>query len=400
MAPPDYPFPGGSPLDPPPRLAELRATDPVSRVTLASGPAWLLTRHTDVRAAIAEPALVAVMPGLFEGTEPEREQAAEAGFLMMADGPAHQRLRRPLAGAMSARRIAELRPRIEARARELVAALAGAGGGEVVRELAAPLAIDALGALIGVDVTARPDFARWSDDSAAMFGGSDPEAMAESGAQLFGFVGELVAAERHGDGLIGDLLRLVPDDGLALTDPEVTGLVGQLLMAGYVPTAMVTALGVHRVLRDPDLVGSVRGDPSMLAGLVDELLRLDPGAAATVDRVVRARGAVELGGHTFDDGEVLVLPLGAANRDPDVFADPDRLDPYRRPNPHLSFFPGPHHCVGAALARTVLAAMIGALLEHPATIGLDGEPTWVTGVLGETQLTALPLHVGAAAVVR
>lgn len=392
MTAPDYPFPGGSPLDPPPRLAEIRATAPISRVALASGPAWLLTRHADVRAAIAEPDLQAFMPGLFEGTDAERDQAAEAGFLMMADGPAHQRLRRPLAGAMSARRIAELRPRIERRAHELVGLLADSGGGEIVRELAAPLAIDALGALIGVDVTARPDFARWSDDSAAMFGGSDPQAMAETGEKLFGFIGELVAAERDGDGLIGDLYRLVPGDGVALTDAEVTGLVGQLLMAGYVPTAMVAALSVHRVLRDPDLVeAAVRADPDASPGLVEELLRLDPGAAGTVDRVVRARRPIELGGRTFAEGDVLVLPLGAANRDPDVFADPDRIDPYRRPNPHLSFFPGPHHCVGAALARTVLGVMIEALLERP--VALDGEPSWTTGVLGETQLKALPVYV-------
>lgn len=151
---------------------------------------------------------------------------------------------------------------------------------------------------------------------------------------------------------------------------------------------MVTALGVHRVLRDPELAAAVRADPDALPGLVDEPLRLDPGAAATVDRVVRARGEVELGGRTFAGGDVLVLPLGAANRDPDVFTEPDRIDPYRRPNPHVTFFPGPHHCVGAALARTVLGATIGALLEHPAPIARGGEPAWGTGVLGETQLTA------------
>lgn len=395
MTAPDYPFPGGTPMRPPPRLAELRATEPVSRVTFAGAPAWLLTRHDDIRAAIAEPALRSVMPGVFGASDAERAPAADAGFLMMMDGPAHQRLRRPLAGAMSARRIAALRPRVEARARELVAELARSGGGDVVRGLAAPLAIDAIGALIGVDVTARPEFARWSDASTALFTEADPEAMAENGAALFGFVGELVAAERDGDGLVGDLFRLVPDDGVALTDAEVTGVVGQLLLAGYVPTAMATAMGVHRVLRDPELVRTVREDPDALPGLVDELLRLDPGAGTTVDRTVQAVGPVELNGRHFDDGDVLVLPLGAANRDPAVFPDPDRVDPYRRPNPHVTFFPGPHHCVGAALARTVLRAMITALAVHPARVRPGGEPTWVTGMMGEAQLTALPVLVEA-----
>lgn len=233
---------------------------------------------------------------MVEGTDEDVAAAEQSGFLMLMSGERHARLRRMVSGALSARRVAALRPAAAARARDLVAALCGAGGGEVLHEFAAPLAIGTLGDLIGVDVTARDDFARWSDDSNAMFGEADPERMRESGYALFGFIGELVRSERDGDGLVGDLFRATDGAGVGLTEDEVSGVIGQLLMAGYVPSGMVLTLTAYRLLSDPAVAGAVRADPSLLPGAVDEMLRLDPGAAVTVDRAFRARADVEVGG--------------------------------------------------------------------------------------------------------
>lgn len=394
MNPPDYPFPGASPMEPPPRLAEVRASEPISRVTFAGEPAWLLTRHADVREAIAEPGLVSFFPGLTTGSDGERAAAGEGGFLMMMSGDRHARLRRTLSGALGARRVAAQRPAAEATARRLAAVLADAGGGDLLADFGAPLAIAVLGELIGVDVTARDDFARWSDDSVAMFDETDPARMAEAAGALFGFIGELVAAERDGGGLIGDLFRIPADPGGGmLTEAEVNGLVGQLLMAGYQPMAIALGLAAHRLLVTPDAVAAVRADPELWPGVVDELLRLDPGGGGTVDRTFRARADVEIGGVRMGAGEVVVASLGAANRDPEVFPDPDRLDPRRRPNPHVAFFPGPHHCLGAALARLVLQVGLGALLELPVAPELVGDAQWRSGAFGERQLGAVPVTV-------
>ena len=392
MNPPEYPTAGRSPSALPPRWAELRETEPISRVTFAGAPAWLLTRHADVRAAIAEPDLAVFLPGMVEGTAEDLAAAEQSGFLMLMGGDRHARLRRTVSGALSARRVAALRPAAEARARDLVAGLRGAGGGEFLREVAAPLAIGTLGDLIGVDVTARDDFARWSDDSNAMFGESDPGRMQDSGAALFGFIGELVRSEQDGDGLVGDLFRATDDDGVGLTEDEVSSLIGQLLMAGYVPTGMVLTLAAYRLLSDPAVAEAVRSDPSLLPGAVEEMLRLDPGAAVTVDRAFRARADVEIGGVRIARGEAVVVSLGAANRDPEVFTDPELMDPARRPNPHVSFFPGPHHCLGAALARMQLEVGLTALLDV-GPLEVVGAPQWRPGPLGDTQLGALPVRV-------
>ncbi|MDN5920216.1 MAG: cytochrome P450 [Pseudonocardia sp.] len=397
MTPPSYPFPTEFPLDPPPRLAELRRTEPISLVEFAGAPAWLLTRYDDVRAALNEPGLLGYFPGMTEGTEAEASAAEQGSFLMMMNGPPHTRLRRFVSGALGARRVAALRPSAERTAHRLVAGLRGSGAPiELIHDLAAPLAIDTLGALISVDVTAHADFARWSTDVTALFGEADQETVQQSGMELFGFIAALVDAERDGAGLIGDLFRATDADGGGLSDAEVTGLIGQLLLNGYVPTAMVFGLSALRVLTTPCLATELRADPGLLPGAVDELLRLDPAAAGNADRPFRARTDVEIGGTRIRRGEVVIAPLGAANRDPAYFTDPDRLDPARRPNPHLSFSPGVHHCLGAALARMQLEVGLAALIDG-GPLEVVGEPRWHTGLIGETQLSALPVRVPAHA---
>lgn len=402
MTPPSYPFPTDLPLDPAPRLAELRRTEPISVVEFAGAPAWLLTRYDDVRAALNEPGLLGFFPGMMEGTEEEAAAAEQGSFLMMMNGPPHSRLRRFVSGALGARRVAALRPSAEHTAHRLVAELRDAelrGSGaqaELIHDLAAPLAIDTLGTLIGVDVTAHPDFARWSTDVTALFGEADQKTVQQSGMELFGFIATLVDAERDGAGLVGDLLRATGTDGDRLTDAEVTGLIGQLLLNGYVPTAMVFGLAALRVFTTAGLAAALRADPTLLPGAVNELLRLDPAAAGNADRPFRARVDVEIGGTRIRRGEVVIAPLGAANRDPAYFTDPDRLDPARRPNPHLSFSPGVHHCLGAALARMQLEVGLAALLDA-GPLEVVGAPRWHTGLIGETQLTALPVRVPAPA---
>lgn len=397
MTPPSYPFPTDSPLDPAPRLAELRRAEPISVVDFAGAPAYLLTRYDDIRTALNEPGLLGFFPGMTEGTDEEAANAAQSAFLMMMNGPAHARLRRFVSGTLGPRRVAGLRPRAESTARRLLADVRGKRASQdLIRDVAAPLAIDTLGELIGVDVAAREGFARWSSDVTALFGDTGPEVVQQSGMELFGFIAALVEAERDGSGLIGDLCRATDDEGGRLTDAEVNGLVGQLLLNGYVPTAMVFGLAALRVLGAPDLAATLRADPAVRPGAVDEMLRLDPAAAGNADRPFRARTDVEIGGTTIRRGEVVIAPLGAANRDPAQFTDPDRLDPTRRPNPHLSFSPGAHHCLGAALARMQLEVLLAALLDA-GPLEVVGDPQWRTGLIGETQLTALPVRVPAHA---
>lgn len=120
------------------------------------------------------------------------------------------------------------------------------------------------------------------------------------------------------------------------------------------------ALGVLRLLDRPDQVDALRAEPALVVTAVDEVLRLDHGS--TTDQLRVATGEVEFAGVVIHPGEIVVAPLRCANRDPKVFADPDRLDITRAVNPHLAFAHGPHHCLGPALARMLLQVGLGTLI--------------------------------------
>jgi len=161
-----------------------------------------------------------------------------------------------------------------------------------------------------------------------------------------------------------------------LDDDELLATSTMLLFAGHETTRHLIGNGVLALLRHPEQLRRLRAAPELIASAIEEFLRYDsPGQLLW--RI--AREDVELGGKRIRRGQFVRLLIGAANRDPQYFPDPDRLDIERRPNPHLGFGAGIHHCLGAALARLEAAVGINALLRRFPNLALAAEPDWVDG---------------------
>lgn len=390
---PGYPFPPASSMDPPAKLAELRAREPVSRVEFDGRPAWLLTRHTDVRAVLVDPRFAPYIPGV----PMDVDEANNTGMLFIMHGAPHARLRRVLARALSARLVATLRQAVQQLADTALARLTAHGPPvDLMRGFARPLAAGTLSELLGVALSERPGFEEMIIDINAMFTAQDAADAERSQQQLSAFLARLVAERRAepGPDLLSELVTATDQHGTALTESEVYGLTFSLLGAGLVPPVQALVLGTLRLLLDPAAATALRQEPGRLPAAVEELLRLDPAGAGSTDRAVRAVADVEIAGVRISGGEVVVLPLGAANRDPAEFSGPNTLRLDRETNRHVSFAPGLHHCLGAALARLQLEIGLGTLLAGLPGLALAGDIhtlDWQHGMVGARNLATLPV---------
>ncbi|MGH8997369.1 MAG: cytochrome P450 [Acidimicrobiales bacterium] len=260
---------------------------------------------------------------------------------------------------LTPRRVEDLRPRVQHIVNDLIAAIAQAGQpADLISDYAAQLSIAVLSELLGIPIADRDGFRAWSNAMMAVFSAPTPEEMAQAGERLPAFIAELIAAQRSKPD--NNLLSALIAAGSGLGDTQLQNVVLTLLLAGYVPPANAMSLAVLQLLRHPDQLEALRAKPALITTAVDELLRIDQGS--TTDQLRIATAEVEIGGVLIHSGEVVVAPLRCANRDPDLFADPDRFDITRAENSQLVFAHGPHHCLGTALARLELQIGIGTLV--------------------------------------
>jgi pimeloyl-[acyl-carrier protein] synthase len=357
--------------DPYPLYHRLRATDPVHRSPLGF---WVLTRHADVLAVLRDPRMsrdprrserVALLRATAEVDELLAAEEA-APSMLFVDPPDHTRLRTLVNKAFTPAAVERLRPRVE----ELVAGLldraAGAGAMDVVEELAYPLPVTVICELFGVPEADRDRFRAWSRGLVHLL---DPLVAADALERalharqaLRGYLGGLIAERRaHPAGDLLTALIAAEDQGHQLSEAELVSMCVLLLVAGHETTVNLIANGMLALLRDPDARARLQADAALARSAVEELLRYDSPVQFTSRHALED---LDVGGRRVRAGETVVAVLGAANRDPAQFPDPDRLDLARAPNRHLAFGGGIHFCLGAPLARMEAAVAIPAMLAR------------------------------------
>jgi cytochrome P450 len=356
--------------DPYPWYHKLRDTAPVHRSESAR--AWLLTRYADCAAVLRDPRFGKSFEIGMDARKPEwREHAVYlrmSGSMLNLDGPAHTRLRRLVAKAFTPRTVEKLRPRIQAMVDEMLAPIAEAGGGDLIADLAFPLPVRVIGELLGVPEEDRPQFRGWVRDIVGSFEVRVPSADLARADAATAVVDEyfhrLIADKRAnpGDDLLSELLlRDAGEDGDRLDADELVTLALLLFAAGFETTTNLVGNGMVGLLRHPDQLELLRRDPSLTSNLPDELLRYD-GTVQVVSRFTNED--VEIGDESISAGQPVFAMLGAANRDPARYTDPDRLDVTRDDIRPLTFGGGVHFCLGAALAKAEIEIVFASLLRR------------------------------------
>ncbi len=339
----------------------------------------LVVRHREVVDALRDPLLSADRVDAIWRPLPADGRGGPAERLMrdivvFRDPPDHTRLRRLLLTAFTRAEVGRHREEIARWTGQLLDRLAGSTDPDLHREVSYPLPALVVAALLGIPDSHRTAFEGWALDLVHVTGSGrlTPELarrLADDVAELRGLVTDLVTRRRRDPG--PDLLSaMAATDGL--TDDEIVANSLFLMTAGHETAANQLSNAVLALLRHPDRLAALRADPGLVDGAVEELLRYDSAVQMTA-RTARADTAV--GGRPVRAGESVVLLLGAANRDPAVFADPDVLD-LRRPNAarHVAFGFGPHHCLGAALARVELRVALPLVLARFPGLALAAEP--------------------------
>lgn len=362
-------------FDPTPQLRDIRDSDGVGTAVNAFGmQVYLVTRHDDVKAVLADHEHFAnsrppgfAVPGAPQ--LPEDEQAsARAGNLLGLDPPDHTRLRRMLTGSFTGHRMKALEPRIVEIVAARLDALERTGApADLVAEFALPIPSLVICELLGVPPGDRADFERRSarqlDLSIPI-----PERF-ELQRQGREYMGSLVAAARRspGDNVLGMLVR---EHGAELTDAELIGIAGLLLLAGHETTSNMLSLGTLALLQHPEQLAAVRDDPATVGPAVEELLRWLSVVHNAIPRITTAD--VEVAGVPIPAGTLVLASLVSGNRDPAFVDRPDILDIGRGAIGHQAFGHGVHHCLGAPLARMEMRIAFPALLQRfPALTHLE-----------------------------
>jgi cytochrome P450 len=364
------------PFDPPEEYARLRAERPFSRLRLPGGRiGWLVTRHEDVRATLADPRfsppLIQVTPAA-ELPLREDELDVPPGTFSALDPPAHSRYRRLVSRHFTRKRMREATPRIQQLVDEHLTAMIRAGSpADLVKHFAEPAPTSVITEMLGVPVSGRADCRRCISIMLSLT--ADADQMRAARTSLYGSLGELVAAKHASpsDDIISELVH----GQTPLTDAEVVSMAALLLIAGLETTAYMLGLGAFALLQHPDQLGAVRADDALLSAAIEELLRYLTIVQFGLTRT--AREDLDIGGQRIRRGETVIASLAAANRDPAVFADPDRLDIYRPEAPHLAFGYGVHQCIGAQLARAEMKIGFSTLFRRLPTLRLAVPPTQV-----------------------
>jgi cytochrome P450 len=341
---------------------------------------WVLTRYIDVASLLRSPQVSAQrMEMASKDVSPEYAPlfATRAGSMLNSDAPRHTRLRLLVNKAFTPGTVESLAPFIQSFVDTVLDAVQGQGHMDLIGDLAFPLPATVIAEMLGVPAQDCDRFKKWSDDTAAVAGNLPANLSQEvlrqalqSMEDLQAYLGEIVAQRRREprSDLITALVK-AEEQGDRLTLEELLANVVLLLNAGHETTTNLIGNGMLALLRHPDQMRRLQKDPQLIPTAVEELLRYDSPVQFTT-RLIKED--MQIDGKRLQAGQRVVLVLGAANRDPAQFPNPDRLDIGRHDNKLLAFGLGSHFCLGAPLARLEGRIVFETLLRRLPGLRLDG----------------------------
>ncbi len=387
--------------DPYPTYHRFLAEDPVHESPLGG---LILSRHADAVSLLRDPRASSD----FRKSNGFREQVTAQGLdydalleenrsFLFLDPPDHTRLRGLVNKAFTPRVVEGLRPRIEAIVSSLIDAGLERGEMDVMEDFAYPLPVTIICDMLGVPVEDNVRFREWTKEAARSL---DPdfalppeevERRQRTFDALHAYFEDLIAQRRAApkDDLLSSLIA-AEDEGSKLNKDELISTCILLLIAGHETTVNLIGNGTLQLLRHPDQLQLLRDDPSLLKTAVEELLRFDPPVQLT-GRV--ALEDIPFGDKVLKQGQQATILIGAVNRDPAQFADPERLDIGREDNRHLAFGMGIHFCLGAPLARVEGQIALGELVRRAPTLELTTDEPPYKENLVLRGLAALPVRM-------
>ena len=361
---------------------------------------WVCTRYDDI-VAILRHSQASANPRDWErfddyvealgGTGPAGDM--QSRWMLLKNPPDHTRLRKLVTKAFTPRVVENMRTHIQDIVHDLLDAGQAKGSFDIIQDLAFPLPVIVIAELIGVPTQDREYFKDWTT---ALARSLDPVITPEivqtadkATEDLIAYFTTLVAERR--DSPQADLLSgliAAEEEGDKLDEDELLATAILLFAAGHETTMNLIGNGMLALFRNPDQMAKLQAEPALIKTAVEEFLRYD-GSVQITARV--ALEDIEIGGKTIRKNQQALLLLGAANRDPAHFSDPDRLDITRQENPHLTFGHGIHHCLGAPLARVEAQIAINSILHRMPDIHLSTDQLEWRDMLTLRGLQALPV---------
>ena len=382
--------------DPYPTYARLRAEAPLYRSDELGF--WALSRYADVSAAFRDTTRFSSSYGVTLDELAWGPDAHKTMSFLALDPPRHTHMRALVSRGFTPRRVQDLVPRIEALTEQYLGPALGAGSFDLVADFAGKLPMDVISELIGVPVADRTEVRRLADLLVHREEGvfDVPPAGIEAALALHAYYGDMVAERRRRP--TADLTTALVEaeiEGERLTDAEVISFLFLLVVAGNETTTKLLANALYWAWRNPGTAERVWADPALIPGWIEETLRYD-NSSQMVAR--RAAETVETPHGTIPEGDRVLLLIGSANRDGDVFPDPDCYDIERDTakaidTDKLSFGVGRHYCMGASLARLEAAIALRALVAGCAGYEIDGAGVRLVHSVNVRGFAAVPMTV-------